>query len=230
MNIKDKRLWAGAIIVIILIVVFYVYKAPGDSNNGNTEIPEVIGLSDDTINLSDDNSGDDTETIDNVVNPINTNLSIPVPNLSSPIVFTTDLSQEAKDLFKDKIEAIRATLRGDSNLVDDWIVLGTYYKATGDFDKTIEVWEYANLLQPTNNVPLQNLADLYGYYLKDTKKAEELFLEAIAVDPTNTYLYVKTSQFYIDFFGDKKKALDILNKGLEKSPGAQDIEEAIINL
>ena len=48
-----------------------------------------------------------------------------------------------------------------------WIGVGTSKKLFKNYKGSIDAWEYAKLISPTHPLSYLNLADLYGYYLKD---------------------------------------------------------------
>lgn len=143
----------------------------------------------------------------------------PIPKLDRAIVFSdTKLSQEVKETILFKITSLIETIKKEPKNFDAWISLGQYQKMTGDYEGAILSWDYANSLSPTSYIPLANLADLYGYFLKDKIKSESYYKQAISKDNNQSYLYTQLSAVYRDLFLDNKKALEIVEQGLSKIP------------
>ena len=74
------------------------------------------------------------------------------------------------------------------------------------------------------------MGDLYAYYLRDNQKAEENYLEALELGPSQTYLYFKTAEFYRDFLLDSQKARVIVQKGLINNPNSQELKDLLNSL
>jgi len=99
-----------------------------------------------------------------------------------------------------------------------WIGVGTSKKLFKNYQGAIDAWEYAKLLFPTHPLSYLNLADLYGYYLKDVQKAEENYFAAVLNDNVNANgSYYAVANFYRDF-GFKDKAIEYYTKLLEFMP------------
>ena len=92
--------------------------------------------------------------------------------------------------------------------------MGVYRKIIGDYEDAREVWEYAGAIRPQNSVSFNNLGELYAYYLKDNKKAEENYAKAIENDPSAIYIYRNFFDFYRYVAKDTIKSPTILEKGI----------------
>ena len=128
------------------------------------------------------------------------------------------MNEDAKRIATAKIQDLSSQLKKDSDNLENWLILGIYRKMIGDYEGAREVWEYASAIRPQSSIPLNNLGDLYAYYIKDEAKAEEYFLRAISIDPNNLYLYFKITDFYRDFNKDTAKARAILEQGIAANP------------
>jgi len=130
--------------------------------------------------------------------------------LDRPVNITVDMPLEAQEIAREKIEKLTTELRQNPNLFDNWLSLGIYRKIIGDYEGAAECWKYAATLNPKSPIPYNNLGDLYAYFLKDTKKAEENFLKAIENDPSAVYVYRSLYEFYKYILKDDIKARQIL--------------------
>lgn len=154
-----------------------------------------------------------------------------MPDLNRPInVLVDNLPEETVNRTKDKINEALKKLKENPDLFDEWLVLGVYYKLIGDYEGTKEVWEYAAIIRPKSSTPFNNLGDLYAYYLKDNKKAEENFLKALENGSAEIYIYRSTYEFYKFVMKDDKKAKEILQKGIKINPDtSQDLKYLLDN-
>ena len=101
--------------------------------------------------------------------------------------------------------------------VDDWIAVGVIKKFFNDYEGARDVWEYAGILYPDNALSFANLGNLYGFYLKDSAKAEFNFLRAIKNDAYQVNYYVSLADFYNHILTSKRdKVPEVLLDGLEK--------------
>ena len=152
------------------------------------------------------------------------------PDLDRPINITADMPQEAQAIYRKKIEELSAELKNNPDLFNDWLDLGIYRQNIGDYEAAKECWEYAGKIRPNNSTSFQNLGYLYGYYLKDNKKAEENYLKALANGPEQVYIYRNTYEFYRYVIKDDIKAKEILKKGIEANPDtSQDLKNLLNN-
>lgn len=153
--------------------------------------------------------------------------SIYVPDLDRPIVFSANVSQSQQTLITKKIEEIVAVLRKNSDAFNSWVGLGIERKAAGDYEGARDAWEYASAIRPSNSVSFGNLGDLYAYYLRDPHKAEQRFLTAVKNDPSMTYLFVQTADFYVSVLGNRSKAVAFLQQALRDNPRNQDLKKVL---
>lgn len=151
----------------------------------------------------------------------------PMPDLSKPIKFYNNLGAEFERLMTDKIEAGRQLLKEDPTLFRSWMELASNYKNIEDFKSAEEAWYYAHLMIPDNAVALGNLANLYGYYLKDNAKAEEYYEKAISAPGSMEYLFFQASDYYIQIRGDRAKAIEIVERGIAKYPDSSDLKSLL---
>jgi len=150
---------------------------------------------------------------------------LPVPNLDR------EISKDADTNTVNKIKEISEALKDNPDLYSYWLDLGIYRKTIDDYEGTKEAWEYASKIRPNSSLPLNNLGDLYAFYIKDNIKAEQYFLKAIDIDPSSIYSYYRTYEFYLDVINDKEKAKQILEEGIRQNPDTSgDLQKLLNNL
>jgi tetratricopeptide (TPR) repeat protein len=142
----------------------------------------------------------------------------PAPNIEKEIVITAKIPDEVKKIATDNILKLREKIKANPLVAENWVIIGIYYKTIGDYDSVVAVWEYAKALDPQNFVPFNNLGDLYGYYLKDPKRAEENFTKALELAPGNQVLLRSVYDFYRFIMKDEAKANAILKRGEQLTP------------
>lgn len=146
------------------------------------------------------------------------------PSLDRPIVFPAATPPDVAEKQRLYIENLIAELEKDPGVFIKWVDLGLQWQALQDYEGAQEAWEYATALQPENSVAYGNLGNLYGYYLKDSKKAEENFLTALKNGPAEIYLYFQTADFYVQVIKDKNKAIAIVEEGIKRNPGSKELK------
>lgn len=145
--------------------------------------------------------------------------NIPPPDLNRPINITENFTDAQKKDLTQKIIELSSVLKKTPDLFDTWLILGIHRKTIGDYEGAREIWEYATALRPGNYIPFNNLGDLYAFYLKDNKKAEENFNKAIELSPNRIHVYYSFYEFYKYVLKDDAKAKALLQKGIAANPG-----------
>lgn len=151
------------------------------------------------------------------------NIPKPIPDLTRKVVFSSGLNEEVKSMISSKIEEMIDMLKKNPASLGAWIDLGLYHKMAGDLNGAVIYFEYAGKLSPSSFVPFSNLADIYGYYLKDNTKAESNFNLAISKAPDQSFMYFKFAEFYRDVLNDKQKALEVVERGLKAIPNNKEL-------
>lgn len=230
--VSRKPIYIFLLILVVLIAGYYLYSSfyktnistVDDSSKNvldenkttstleNTNVDKKIG----EITLKEGKSyeyvGADKELIKNT----------PIPDLNRKI--PTGVSEDIKK----NITSLSNSLKINSGDFDSWIGLGSYRKTTGDYEGAKLAWEYANILRPRFSLSFLNLGNLFGYYLKDLKKAESNFLKAIEVEPTETYSYVVLANFYVEVLNDKNKAIAIIKEGIKNNQKVEELKQILI--
>lgn len=101
-----------------------------------------------------------------------------------------------------------------------WIEIGIVKKNLDNYFGARDAWEYASLLNSENATVYYNLANLYGLYLGDLKRAEENYKKSIETYPYTAQSYLALSDFYKDVYTEKSDLTDnVLLEGLRQIPG-----------
>lgn len=90
----------------------------------------------------------------------------------------------------------------------------------GDYQGAEEIFLYTHRLSPKSYIINGNLGHLYLYYLKDYKKAEEYYQQAVAnAQRGNLYTYyAEMYDLYNDGFKDEKKTKALLDQAIQVMP------------
>ncbi len=214
-------------IVIVIGGVYFTYVNKSSVKEETVKTEEKATTTEIQSGISIEGDGDYKVEI----NPVkNEGINIPIPDLDRKIVFSGNIPVKTQEILRKNIENISAELKKDSNLVDNWIELGTYRKNTGDYSGAIVALNYAVYLNPSNSLAYNNIGDLYAYFLKDNVLAERNFLKAIEKAPKDTYLYFKTSEFYKDVLKNSSAARAIVEKGIKENPSSKELKNLLKSL
>ncbi|TSD02092.1 MAG: hypothetical protein Athens071424_188 [Parcubacteria group bacterium Athens0714_24] len=113
---------------------------------------------------------------------------------------------------------------------DSLLQSGIYKKRDGDYLGAKNDWEAAARLNPFSSTPLNNLGDLYAYYLKDNQKAEYYFKLAVEKEPNMVYIFRSFYEFYKYVLKDDIKAKAVLQEGIKNNPDtSQDLKYLLDN-
>ncbi len=138
-----------------------------------------------------------------------------MPDLDGEIVVKGNVSEETKNLAIEKIKEIIAQLKTDYDRREEWLNLGIWRKALGDYEGAEQAWKFVTLIRPNDPVAFHNLGDLYSQYLVDFPKAEKNYLIAIEKDPGTAFFYMKLHEFYRYFMKKPDLAENILVQGIK---------------
>ncbi|MEN9614106.1 MAG: hypothetical protein RLZZ347_413 [Candidatus Parcubacteria bacterium] len=149
--------------------------------------------------------------------------TIPTPNFSKPLVFPANFTDAQKKDMQTHVDGYIAELKKDKLDFNAWIDLGLYWKNVQDFQGAIDAWTYASAIQPTNALPVINIASLYGYDIHDNAKAEKYYLKAISIEPKLEYAYFVTAMYYQEVENNIPKAIVIVEKGIKAIPDSLEL-------
>ncbi|TSD02992.1 MAG: hypothetical protein Athens071416_383 [Parcubacteria group bacterium Athens0714_16] len=227
-NGVKKPIYIFLLVSVVLIVGYYLYMSFYKTN-----IPVIDDSSKNILDNSQATTTSENNATDKKIGEVNLEegksyeyvgadkeliKNTPVPDLNRKI------PSGAMEDVKKNITFLSNELKINSGNFDSWIGLGSYRKTAGDYEGAKLAWEYASILRPRFSLSFLNLGNLFGYYLKDSKKAETNFLKAIEVEPTHTYSYISTANFYTEILNDKNKAISILEEGIKNNPNNPDLK------
>jgi tetratricopeptide (TPR) repeat protein len=217
------------VLVVLILAIgagFYIYKDLNKSNQAAVTEPEQDKNKNSACDIVGNHDCDKAKA--EILEP---GKEIAIPNLDRPVENIANLERDVFQVAEKKLNGIISALKSDPSLFFYWLDLGSYRKMTGDYWGAKEAWEYIGAIRPLNSVSFNNLGDLYAYYLKDNKKAEENFLVAIKNGPDQVYIYRNLYDFYLNVLKDSTKAKAILEKGIATNPAtSQDLKYLLDNL
>jgi len=224
MNKRTSYLIGGVVIVFGLVAIgYYIYKDVRPSSVGNT-----------AQNVSSDDNSASTTIVDiggvaiegggaGTIVPVPIPTQKDIPNLDRTITVPASFPLEAKKNITDKILTVSAALKKDPTDFGNWLDLAIFRKMVDDYEGARLIWEFLKKTNPEDSTAYINLADLYGYYLKNNLLAEQNYLEAIDLAPSFIGYYLKTFDFYKDVLKNKQKMASILDKALAVEPNNADL-------
>ncbi|RJQ32437.1 hypothetical protein C4572_00855 [Candidatus Parcubacteria bacterium] len=149
---------------------------------------------------------------------------IPMPDLDKPIMALPGVDDITLKFATEKIKEVTTRLKANKYSLEDWLILGVHRKTIEDYEEARTIWTYAGLAWPQNERSFHNLGELYGYYLKDYKKAEENYKKALENNPSAIYIYRNFADFYRFVIKDNTKAKAILEQGIAANPGEAPLD------
>ena len=217
---KNKALFFFLLFLIIVAagIILLIFNLSGNKNaagNINNVNNEATGqINDETAVLSENVA----------LPPYN---GEPIYILGNDLAVINALPKEVVEKQKSYLQELEISLNENPNNFDGWIAAGLHKKFFNNYSGARDAWEYAKLVSPDSSLSYLNLANLYGYYLNNLKKAEENYLLAIDRDPVNSYgSYYALANFYRDF-GFKEKAINYYKQVLDFSPNDESVKVEI---
>ena len=124
-----------------------------------------------------------------------------------------------REMPTEEIKALSSALEREPDYPKGWLQLGILRKFAGDYEGASLSWQYASVMRPADYIALNNLGDLYHYYLKDFQKAENYMRQAVAAKPDFISGYKNLHDLYV-FSLKEKSALadDVLLEGIKNNP------------
>ncbi len=203
-----KSLWIyiliGGLAILLLVIIIKTFTPPRPSESPFTPVGEPLGVNTPNVNV-----------------PPYAGEAIPIIG-TDPII--SELPEEAVGRQKGFLAELAATLAVNPIDYDGWIAVGIHKKFFNNYIGARDAWEYAKLIEPNQPKTYLNLGNLYAYYLRDLRLAEENFLAATQRDISNfSGSYHTTANFYRDF-GFKEKAIQSYRKILAIDPSDQAVK------
>lgn len=131
------------------------------------------------------------------------------------------LKQVPPDVYQKNIAELRDIARrlGENPLQPEvWFRVAFIKHFYGDDDGARDVYEYLNVIATSDAVSFYNLAELYGFYLKEPEKAIPKYQTAIRINPQNASFYVGFADFYRTVMNNPQQSEVLLLQGLSAVP------------
>jgi len=152
-----------------------------------------------------------------------------VPNLDRQVIVPQGFAEDVAKKTINSIKNIQDGLKENPNNIALWLELGGLYKSMGDYGGAEGAWIFATQIRPSDWMAYHNLADLYGYYLKNPTKSEEYILLAIEKAPQELQLYIKAFEIYNEILGNAEKGAQMLVKATEEIPSSKEQLKPLID-
>lgn len=148
-------------------------------------------------------------------------VTIIIPDLNRFVV-ASSISEQNRLAFITQMQKLSSALKADPTKYPDWLELAAYRREAGDYDGARIVLEYQTMVWSNQYVPHYNLATLFHYYVKDSKKAEDEYRRALVIrgsGPESIGTYLELHRLYANVYKEKQSlADDVLIEGLQKNP------------
>lgn len=191
----------GGLAIFVLVIIIKALSSPEPAQSPFTQAPPPLGVNAPNVNV-----------------PPYAGEAIPIIG-TDPII--SELPEEAVERQKGFLAELAATLAENQIDYDGWIAVGIHKKFFNNYIGARDAWEYAKLIEPNQPKTYLNLGNLYAYYLRDLRLAEENFLAATQRDISNSSgSYHTIANFYRDF-DNREKAIHFYRKILAIDPNDQ---------
>jgi len=239
---NKKIIYLGLILAIVLVFgIGYISKDMAKK----AEAPSSLDIYDEEMVILDEEKIDDlTESGSREIEiapgiiaefleentSTGTSLNLDLSVLEKKPVFPNDFPEGLKEKRTSDIASRVEKIRANNSDFDAWIDLGINFKAIDDFDSTRICFENASLVKPQSALPVSNLGNLYGYYLKDKVKAEKYYLQSLEIEPNVGFWYYQAFMFYREVMEDEATAKDIIERGVENNPSDEELKNILNSL
>lgn len=218
----------SALIASGAFVAYDYFSQEPSISNGNID-SDGLGLSTTTGQFIDLGNGIIAEILENQT-ATSTLEKLNMATLERAVTAKEGSVQTLFDTNKKKIEDIVTSLKKNPDNFDKWIELGIYRKLIEDYVGAEESWKNASTLRPNSALPLSNLGNLYGYYIKNNEIAERYYLASIKTEPESGFWYYQAFLFYKEVMNDSAKAKNIIAEGVKNNPYDEDLENILNSL
>jgi tetratricopeptide (TPR) repeat protein len=144
-----------------------------------------------------------------------------IPDLDRPFTITEQYPEDIKKQMEESYANAVEELRDNPSLKSRWLEVAVLRKNVNDFEGAEEVWLYIveSKEWEGDTTALNNLGDLYQYYLKDFPKAEVMLRTSLERNPAEIAVYKNLHDLYrYRYKQDTSSAEEILLEGLDMNP------------
>lgn len=154
----------------------------------------------------------------------------PVSELNPDPNFLKQVSEARRKQSLDELKDLADKLAQNPNQPALWSQVAYIKHFYNDYGGVRDAYEYLNVIAENDPIPFYNLANLYGYDLKQPAKAVPKYKEAIRLNSLGAVYYIGFAGFYQDVLKDMKSAEEVLLSGEKKLPSEPAIAVALGSL
>jgi tetratricopeptide (TPR) repeat protein len=222
MMIKQNKLLSLAFLIIIVAAIsIYIYR------DLNSSIPKALSQIENDqkeqvlLETSKPGGGYKIEAVDTVNNQKGIEQLSKMPDLNLSVVNYSHIDEATFKVASQNIAILGADLKKDPKDESKWLNLGIFRKMIGDYQGSVEIFNFVGILWPSDYVPFNNLADLYQFYIKNYPLAEKNWLKVIELKSDYGEAYENLYNLYKESYKEKEaQALPVLLKGVKNNPGS----------
>jgi tetratricopeptide (TPR) repeat protein len=144
-----------------------------------------------------------------------------MPDLDRPFTTLETYPDDIRVQMEESYASAVAELKDDPTLKSRWLEIAVLRKNADDFEGAEEIWLYISTSErwEDDTTALNNLGDLYQYYLKDFAKAEEMLRTSLMRNSAEIAVYKNLHDLYrYRHQQETDLAEKVLLEGLEKNP------------
>lgn len=142
-----------------------------------------------------------------------------------PPHYAGSTSPEARAIAERNIDTLKSALRVNSQNLAAWLDLAIQYRAVGDTEGAMQIWQYLTEIFPNDTTAFFNLASAYHFEERDYEKSEQYYRRAIKIDPTSVSGYIGLHDLYRHSYKQESTAaIDVLREALGSVSAADAIQ------
>ena len=206
------------IVIVLLVLSGAWYFLPGNDKQDENVIDKEL---EDILNATSTSSINDKpvikiEPIEDDVAPVYSGQAIDEKG-SDPIL--NAVNKETYDSYVNELSRLKDVLENDPLAVESWVRLGQIKKVFNNYTGARDAWEYVSSIIEPDALLSFNLANLYGFDLKDSKRAVEYYERALELDSDNYDYVIGTIDYYRTMDDKRNRINELIGVALSINPG-----------
>lgn len=147
-----------------------------------------------------------------------------IERIATLTIMNEHLEVETVKAFTEQFNVLKDKFLNDQSIQNFFIIngMGRIKQDVGDYKGAEEAFLFAYNLSPDGYIINGNLANLYHYGLKDYEKAEQFYLDTLAINNIqegNQYTYfAELYELYFYRINNREKAEMLLDRAMEELP------------
>ena len=125
-----------------------------------------------------------------------------------------EISKSVLDTYTKELERLNDALKSNPLDIESWMRLGQIKKVFNNYEGARDAFEYVKYIIEPNALLNYNLANLYGFDLKDSEKAIFYYEEALRLEPNNYNYVIGAIEFYRALNDKKSKVEELMQKAI----------------